>query len=312
MAIGDPLCPFQTPLSLLIPRIKNQIVHFDLTAALWNLGLRRGELQTPCKAAKQRRVARADIQDDEVVANQTACWLLEHSNHWETLLSTSENIPSLYYIQSSRLSVRNEAFNRLLVLFRNNLAAWSAAKRYPGLTQGDFESLDDVLVHGRALCHTILGSNDARADDFLRSPARRLVWPHWKKESTRSHLANELKLIRICVEGKVTNNYCLANPERTLPFSPALPIYMAALLEPSTLTGGRGFRVEAQPLDRIILAQMLINMCLLNPEQCYSTSLNLSAWALGTFPLVYSGQARDTHVFDTMRQSWWNAYMRYV
>lgn len=86
--------------------------------------------------------------------------------------------------------------------------------------------------------------------------------------------------------------------------------YLAAIMEPST--HGDGFRVKGFSLDRITLAQRLINICLSNPEQCYSNTLNLSAWILAKLPTLYSRHSSDPGAPRKLPDSWWESYMRLV
>lgn len=241
--------------------------------------------------------------EEDMIDNQTACWIVETSEHSHALLSAARNIPSLRKIDSSELGINGIAFDRLLSLFKEYLGAYRATggHEYPGQS-GPLES---AVVYGRALCHCVVGSTGD--GDYFAYRSQDLQWPQWRKNSGNE--TYEFILMKACIKGELPKRFCLAHPKNSLPRpSSALPIYISMLLGPLVET--KEFRIKASWLDRVTLVQWLISTCLNHQESCFPATVSLSAWALGELPALVSDPASrpDEH----FRKEWWDAYTTYV
>lgn len=344
MACVDPQCPFQIPFSVFLHQAMSHLhilaLHFraDLQSFVernrlspsftpssgmaillnlaWAVAGRVDEpLSTPLMDSKalsrlrktgreQKTSSKRHAKEEQITATQTACWLLETSEHRDALLSAAKNIPCLARIKSTRLALGGTAFQRLLAAFRESL---DACRSMPML--GRSQTLDEAQVFGRAICHSIIGSKC----DGPYTPPEGLRWTFWGQTSSKRD-ANELLLIQICIEKKLPIGFCLNYPTEQVPrLITSLPIYLASLFEPSAESGRGYFRMKAFGVDRIALAQRLMHMCLSNAETQPPAVINLCAWALAKLPtLMVCAQynADDSRLIRDLRRSWWNAYTR--
>lgn len=238
--------------------------------------------------------------EEDMIDNQTACWIVETSEYNEALQSAARNIPSLRKIERTGLSTEGVAFSRLLSLFKEALVTWRASS---SADAAQVETLSLTVVYGRALCHCIIGSSGGRRDVPVDGSGS-LQWPRWRRTPTSCD-SNELLLMKICVQAKVPREFCLNHPRETMPRpSFAFPIYLAALLEPSP--EAQGFRIVASNMDRITLTRWFISRCLEHQELCVPSTANLSAWALSQLPTLLS-EPRP-RIDNELRKRWWDAY----
>lgn len=242
--------------------------------------------------------------EDDRIDTRTACWVIETSGDEKALLPAARNIPSLRKIASTDLSVEGVAFYRLFYLFTEALSAWRATS---GLRNPDSSST--AMVYGRALCHTVIGSTRDSKGIKLREQAQDIQWPRWRKDGP-AFSANEFILMKICIRGWIAQDFCLNDRETTMPdLSSALPIYIAALVEPDIRK--KDFRISGPRSDRITLLQWLITACLKGSQEAPAPSaINLCAWVLGELPELFENA--DSYFDDQLRRRWWDAYTRYA
>lgn len=244
--------------------------------------------------------------EDSKIDGQTACWMIETSEHETALLTAARNIPALHVVEGSRLDVRNLAFHRLLSLFRESLIVLAACNS-PGWTaEHAKKALEATLIYGRAIGHVVMGS---RIQKTFYGHFRGLQWPVDWKQYQQGHLGfhtNELVLLKYCMMGQIPKNFCSEHPKHTMPHSSvALSIYIAGVLEPSEEPGEK-FRVAAAPIDRISLVQRLITGSFAAADPYTTTLLSLNAWALGHLPDLVCGDKSHSNL--KTRGSWWKAY----
>lgn len=342
MASIDPRCPFQTPVSIFMRKICKQGKkaggwYFDRARTLlttrWrhqdkgpgktflaNLVLAGAvafpfiqplgqaaepdddaeeELDSGARAEALWEKQRNASDEEDKIDNQTACWIVVTSEHKDALISAARNIPSLRNIQSTALSVDGVAFDVLLSLFRESLAASRAASGHIGGTG----SLEAAIVYGRALCHSVIGSRSASMEP-LAERCQDLQWHGWRK-SVGGYDTNEFFLMKACVKASLPRGFCVKHPkDALLRPSSALPIYIAALLEPCVER--KDFRISASWLDRLTLIHWLISTSLGQTEFWFPNTVNLSAWALGNLPLLLPDPG--PHIDEELRKRWWGAY----
>ncbi|KAG9050570.1 hypothetical protein FS837_004427 [Tulasnella sp. UAMH 9824] len=244
--------------------------------------------------------------EDGTIDGQTACWMIETSEHETALLTAARNIPALHVVQGSRLDVRGLAFHRLLSLFRESLIVLAACNSPGWTTDHSKKALEAALIYGRAMGHVVVGSGVKKA---FYGHFRGLQWPTDWKQYPHPHLGfhtNELVLLKYCLFGQIPKNFCSEHPKSTMPHSSsALSIYIAAVLEPSEEPGEK-FRVAAAPIDRISLVQRLITGSFAAADPYATTLLSLNAWALGHLPDLVCGDKSHSNL--NIRGRWWKAY----
>lgn len=331
MASRDPQCPFQTPVSIFmresLPTIRKglwrslQKLHYILRGRssgmfmLIRIKKRGRDLEHgPDESQDLKRSVENDStmddhhkEEEASIDSQTACWIIETSEHKSALLSAARNIPSLRKIEQSVLNVDKVAFDRLFSLFNESLATWRASGGHSTPAQpGPF---DTAVVYGRALCHSLIGSKGEGFRFTRRSHGLR--WPH-KKSSSGFPEANEFNLMKICMKAEVPLNFCISHSKDTILPSSSLTIYIAALLQPSLESNDRHFRIKAEAWDRFMLSQWLISLCLSHwhPEVCSPSAVSLAAWALSELPTLLPTPSQP--IDETFRKAWWDAYTTYV
>ncbi|KAG8895365.1 hypothetical protein FRB99_000622 [Tulasnella sp. 403] len=250
--------------------------------------------------------------DDDTVDTHSASWILEKSRQKETLLVTAKNVPALRTIKGTRLSQGEPAYNRLDSFFKNALTAWntSSSLSHGGMAAQTGSDLVAALIYGRALVHCSIGGPPTGSCSHI--PSSRVLWPKWN--TSPSSDSNELLLIKLCLDKKIPRDFCANHAKNTFPDrSAALHIFLAAILEPSSLEvrdrkspEKKKFRVSATKLDRITLAQWLASMSFANEVIISPISLNVGAWSLGNLPDMISGM--EDGFTQEIRDGWWDAY----
>lgn len=243
--------------------------------------------------------------EEEMIDNQTACWILETSEHKDALLSAARNVPALRRIDGTELAISGLAFHRLLSLFKESLNASRAQHSSANLWNSPLES---AIIYGRALGHAIVGSPSA-SDVELTSLSRGLQWPRWRPNVALCDY-NELILLKCVVTAEIPRDFCVNHSKDQMPHpSSAMQIYVAAMLEPSMET--KDFRVSARKVDRIALTMWLIGLGLVGGEGGVSPRIvGFTAWALAELPaMICTGKVYFAN--GELRKRWWTAYTRY-
>ncbi|KAG8899535.1 hypothetical protein FRB99_006579 [Tulasnella sp. 403] len=250
-------------------------------------------------------------RNDDKTDTHTASWVLERSGRRETLLATAKNIPALRIIKGTRLRQGEPAYARLVSFFKNALTTWNMSSSYGRTTTRTSLDLAAALIYGRALVHCTIGAPPA-ASHSQRASTSRVLWPKWGTSP-----ANELLLIKFCLDKKVPGNFCIDHTKNTLPDrSAALHIYLAAILEShptrNTQQGDnkiqekKQFVISATDPDRITLVQWLASMSFANQANTSPVALNIGAWSLGKLPDMISGM--EGGFTQELRDDWWDAY----
>ncbi|KAG8934122.1 hypothetical protein FRC01_005021 [Tulasnella sp. 417] len=245
-----------------------------------------------------------DLQSNEkeaIIDNQTACWVIENSDHNVALIATARNIPALRKIEGTGLTLREPAFHRLITLFKESLTAWRASNTY-GVNSSQLTALETALVYGRAVTHSVCGSHSG-PEQIEPSPWR-FQWPRWRKRSG-AYDANELLLVKFCLTGEIPRDFCLFQERQSFPHaSEALSIYMMSFLEPAPAK--HDFRVHAWKMDRITMVLWLAYLSLTTPDALSQLVIGRVAWAMGEMPSMINGGKEQ--FADLSRAAWWNAY----
>ncbi|KAG8897584.1 hypothetical protein FRB99_008056, partial [Tulasnella sp. 403] len=231
---------------------------------------------------------------------QSVGWVLELAWQKETLLAAAKYIPALHTIEGTRLCQGGPAYSRLDSHFKNALTTWRMSYSRGWTTSQTMSYLTAALTYGRALMHCTIGGLPMRSytEDASRS---RALWPNW--ETSPSRAANELLLIKFCVDKRVPANFCIDHAKDTFPDrSATLHTYLAAILAPSPLRQGE-FHISGTRLDRITLVQWLTSMSFADETNISPITLNIGAWCLGNLPRMISG-VEDGEI----RGEWWHAY----
>ncbi|KAG8906593.1 hypothetical protein FRB99_006548 [Tulasnella sp. 403] len=317
----DPECPFQTPISLLFRHVyilgrdcgakiryqcRGSLERRRERAALTQSDILLRAVDThmppvPTPAEMNERYMEQRGVRDHLVDIDTASWTLETSEHTNALLATAKNIPALRTVQGTRLAQGRLAYLRLDSLFRDALTNWSG---FSGRASNRATSaLEATLIYGRALAHCTIGGPSA-AFKYKTAPPSHAIWSGCLVPSTSHTDVSELFLLKFCLDKDVRRDFCINHIRGLLPRrSAALPIYLAAILEPSpSESKEKVFRVSATSQDRIVLVQWLTHMSCANEAISSPTVVNLSAWSLGKLPGMISGLVQE------LRGEWWEAY----
>lgn len=240
-------------------------------------------------------------KNEDIIDNQTACWVIENSDHNVALIATARNIPALTRIEGTGLTLREPAFHRLITLFKESLTAWRASNTY-GVNSSQLTALETALVYGRAVTHSVSGSHSG--PENLEPSPWRFQWPKWRRRSG-AYDANELLLVKFCLTGEIPRDFCLVQERQSFPHaSEALSIYMMSFLEP--VPARHDFRVHAWKMDRITMVLWLAYLSLNTPDALSQLVIGRVAWAIGEMPnMINGGKAQFA---DVSRAAWWNAY----
>ncbi|KAG8912868.1 hypothetical protein FRC00_003586 [Tulasnella sp. 408] len=240
-------------------------------------------------------------KNEDIIDNQTACWVIENSDHNVALIATARNIPALTRIEGTGLTLREPAFHRLITLFKESLTAWRASNTY-GVNSSQLTALETALVYGRAVTHSVSGSHSG--PEQLEPSPWRFQWPKWRRRSG-AYDANELLLVKFCLTGEIPRDFCLVQERQSFPHaSEALSIYMMSFLEP--VPAKHDFRVHAWKMDRITMVLWLAYLSLNTPDALSQLVIGRVAWAIGEMPnMINGGKAQFA---DVSRAAWWNAY----
>lgn len=265
-------------------------------------------VETALKMNKSKKPSRfgpsADFQsrkNEDIIDNQTACWVIENSDHNVALIATARNIPALTRIEGTDLTLREPAFHRLITLFKESLTAWRASNTY-GVNSSQLTALETALVYGRAVTHAVSGSHSG--PEQLEPSPWRFQWPKWRKRSEAID-ANELFLVKFCLTAEIPRDFCLTHDRQSFPHaSEALSIYMMSFLEPAPMK--HDFRVHAWKMDRITIVLWLAYLSLTTPDALSQLVIGRVAWAIGEMPnMINGGKAQFA---EQSRSAWWNAY----
>lgn len=240
-------------------------------------------------------------KNEDIIDNQTACWVIENSDHNIALIATARNIPALTRIEGTGLTLREPAFHRLITLFKESLTAWRASNTY-GVNSSQLTALETALVYGRAVTHAVSGSHSG--PEQLEPSPWRFQWPKWRRRLGACD-ANELLLVKFCLTGEIPRDFCLTHERQSFPHaSEALSIYMMSFLEPAPTK--HDFRVDAWKMDRITMVLWLAYLSLSTPDALSQLVIGRVAWAIGEMPgMINGGKAQFE---DASRAAWWNAY----
>ncbi|KAG9019358.1 hypothetical protein FRB90_003462 [Tulasnella sp. 427] len=235
---------------------------------------------------------------EDIIDNQTACWVVANSDHNAALIATARNIPALTRIEGTGLTLREPAFHRLITLFKESLTGWRASTTHGNNTSQQTE-LENALVYGRAVTHAVSGS-DSGTEQLEPSPWR-FQWPKWRRRD-----ANELLLVKYCLTAEIPRDFCLNHDRQSFPHpAEALSLYMMSFLEPSPIK--RDFRVHAWKMDRITMVLWLAYLSINTPDGPSHLVIGRVAWAIGEMPRMVNGTNGQLTAED--RSAWWDAYI---
>lgn len=224
--------------------------------------------------------------EDPRVDAHSVCWYIQRSADEKMVAIAARIIPQFFVVDRTALVPGKAAFNRLFSVFKHGLDSLDGVA-----SDRSASVIARTVVFGRALGHVILlthGMNKRRHRQWFSSS--HLRWPSWHIGETQG--SNELVLLKFCIYGEVPTNFCTHNSNSfTTSHHYMAPLYLAALLQPDPENGA--FRIIAQKLDRIILVQWLITICLSSGEVS-ATAINLCSWALAVLPQCMDGLSPGT------------------
>ncbi|KAG8983688.1 hypothetical protein FRB93_007085 [Tulasnella sp. JGI-2019a] len=129
------------------------------------------------------------IADHELPAHSIH-WMLEHATDKEDLLVTADKIPSLTYLEATRLVTLGHSFSRLLELFKVALASAMA---------NETQDNQSALRYGKAVVHVVLAAPEQCKDMVKRTLDETRVESMWPAYYQALRIQPELHTICVAL-----------------------------------------------------------------------------------------------------------------